>query len=262
MNTKMIQSNKKISIIIPIYNTEAYLSKCLNSVLNQTHSNLEIICINDGSTDKSLDILNSIQDPRIKIISIDNHGVGYARNLGIKEVSGDFIIFIDSDDYVEKTYCEDMLRNQIKYNSDLVYCGHFTRTPDGILRKRWLPKTLYTKNPMADRLKITRHLVVTKKLFKAEIIKENNIQFDTTLNYAEDSLFLVQYLTFCKTASGVNKQLYSDITNPKSLCRNTEYKERRKRDLANSFAKIREIIQKHSSNTTIKSAIKKTKRYF
>ena len=240
----MINSNKKISIIIPIYNTEAYLSKCLYSVLNQTYSNLEIICVNDGSTDKSLDILNSIQDPRIKILSIDNHGVGYARNLGIKEVSGDFIIFIDSDDYVEKTYCEDMLANQTKYDSDLVYCGHFTRTTDGVLRKRWLSHILYTRHPLADRLKITRHLVVTKKLFRASIIKENNIEFDTTLNYAEDSLFLVQYLTFCKAASGVNKQLYNDIINPKSLCRNVEYKERRKRDFDNSFAKIREIIQK------------------
>ncbi len=264
----MIQSDIKISIIIPIYNTEQYLNKCLNSVCNQTYTNLEIICINDGSTDSSLDILRSIQDERIKIIDITNHGVGYARNLGIKEASGEFMIFIDSDDYVEKDYCERLLENQIKNSSDLVYCGHFTKTPDGVLQKKWVPIVLHTKFPVRDRLKITRHLVVTKKLFKTSIIKENTIEFDTTLNYAEDSLFLVTYLTFCKDATGVAKELYTDVVNPKSLCRNSAYKERRKRDFANSFKKINQLIdiynEKHTvtSSSVYRSVTKRSNKYF
>lgn len=261
----MLNSTIKISIIIPIYNTERYLNKCLMSVLNQTYTNLEVICINDGSTDNSLTILNSIKDNRIKIINIDNHGVGYARNLGIDKASGEFILFVDSDDYIESDCCEKLLISQIENSSDIVYCGHFTRTFDGRLQKKWLPSLYLSKQPLVDRYKLTKYLVVTKKLFKTSIIKDNCIKFDTQLNYAEDSLFLTQYLVFCKSASGVKQCLYTDVINPKSLCRNHEYKERRKKDLAISFTKIDKIIKENTKPITTShhnTIIKRSNKYF
>lgn len=104
---------KLVSIIIPVYNVEKYIEKCLNSAINQTYKNIEIIAINDGSNDKSLDILNKYEkkDNRIKVISIQNSGVSAVRNLGIKEAKGEYIFFLDSDDYIK----DDLIENLTKY---------------------------------------------------------------------------------------------------------------------------------------------------
>lgn len=93
----------EISVVVPVYNVETYLEECLNSIINQTFSDIEIICINDGSTDSSLDILNdySKKDDRIKIINQENKGLGATRNKGIDLAKGKYIFFIDSDDYIE-----------------------------------------------------------------------------------------------------------------------------------------------------------------
>lgn len=249
----------KVSIIIPIYNTELYLEKCINSAINQTHKDIEILCVNDGSTDKSLEILNKFDDERIKITDIENHGVGYARNLAISQATGDFIIFLDSDDYIEKTCCEDLLKNQKENNTDLVFCGHYTKTPEGELCSQWAPTITYSKTPIIDRYKITKYLVVTKKLFKTSIIKEHNIQFDITLHYAEDSLFLIQYLSHCGNISGIKKMLYTDVANPKSLCRNSEFKQRRQIERKRAFEEIAKITIKYDSKRPMAVSCRRNK---
>lgn len=251
-------SEVKISIIIPVYNTELFLNKCIDSVLNQTYKNIEVICVNDGSTDKSLEILKSYNDERMNIISIDNHGVSYARNLALDMVTGDYIIFIDSDDYVEKTYCEELINNLTENSSDLSYCGHTTKNRNGKLIKQWTPQLLQTNTPIDDRFNITKFLVVTKKLFKTSIIKEFNIKFNIELHYAEDSLFLVQYLTHCKSVSGINRMLYTDVVNEKSLCRNPKYKARRRFELDKSFKIINSIIDDYKKKH---NDIKPNKKY-
>lgn len=117
-----------ISVIIPCYNTEKYLSKCIESVLNQTYSNLEIILINDGSTDNSLAIMQKYakENKKISIIDQQNKGVAYSRNLGISAANGEYVIFVDSDDFVSKYYCE-ALYNAIQENkADIAMC-HVTK---------------------------------------------------------------------------------------------------------------------------------------
>ena len=101
----------KISVIIPVYNTEKYLEQCLESVINQTYKDLEIICVNDASTDNSFDVINeySKKDSRIKYINFEtNKGVSAARNVGLEAATGDYICFIDSDDWIEQTQTETM----------------------------------------------------------------------------------------------------------------------------------------------------------
>ncbi|HHT99528.1 MAG TPA: glycosyltransferase family 2 protein [Acholeplasma sp.] len=102
----------KISVIVPVYNTSKYLEKCLNSIRNQTYENIEIIVVNDGSTDNSLDILNEIskKDKRIKVISQENGGLSKARNTGLEHATGSYVGFIDSDDYIDPNMYETMLR--------------------------------------------------------------------------------------------------------------------------------------------------------
>ena len=252
-------SESKISIVIPVYNTEKFLNKCIDSVLNQSYKNIEIICINDGSTDDSLKILESYKDERLKIESIDNHGVSYARNLALDKITGDYVAFVDSDDYVEEDFCKNLLDTLTQNNSDLSYCGHATRERDGKKIRQWTPTLLQSNTPVDDRLNITKFLVVTKKLFKKSIIDEFHIRFNVELHYAEDSLFLVQYLTHCKTVNGISKVLYNDVVNSKSLCRNSKYKFRRRFELNKSFKIINDIIKDYKKKNIIKP--KKKYRY-
>ncbi len=112
----------KISVIIPIYNSEKYLSECLESIINQTFKDIEIICINDGSKDNSLNILNEYlkKDNRIIIVNQKNSGVSSARNKGIRLSTGDFISFIDSDDYLDLNVYEKCVQRIIRDNSDII----------------------------------------------------------------------------------------------------------------------------------------------
>lgn len=115
----------KFSIIIPIYNVEDYLSKCLDSVIEQTLMDIEIICVNDGSKDKSLNILQqySNNDNRIRIISKENGGLSSARNAGLKVAKGDYICFLDSDDYAEPNLCERLYTEILEYKPDIIAFG-------------------------------------------------------------------------------------------------------------------------------------------
>jgi len=114
--------NIKISIIIPVYNSEKFLNRCLDSIVNQTIKDIEIICINDGSTDNSLSILNDYakNDKRISIINISNHGAGYARNKGLEKAKGDYIGFCDSDDYVDLNYYETLYNYSLQQKYDII----------------------------------------------------------------------------------------------------------------------------------------------
>ncbi len=115
----------KISIIVPVFNTEKYLKLCLNSILNQSYQNLEIICINDGSTDNSAEILKtySNKDQRIKVFTQENSGLSAARNLGLAKSTGDYVTFVDSDDEIESEMINTMINNLQNTNSDLAVCS-------------------------------------------------------------------------------------------------------------------------------------------
>lgn len=116
--------NELVSVIIPVYNVQEYLDKCISSVINQTYKNIEIIIIDDGSTDNSLSICKkySAADKRIKLISKKNSGISATRNLGLKETNGEYIFWVDSDDYVADYAIEELYRNIKKYNCDMSIC--------------------------------------------------------------------------------------------------------------------------------------------
>lgn len=118
--------NPLISVIVPIFNMGKYLEQCLRSIATQTYANLEILCIDDGSTDNSLDICNEFSsiDPRFQTIHIKNSGVSYARNIGIENANGKYISFIDADDYIEPDFYEYLFSIIEKYSVDISYCGY------------------------------------------------------------------------------------------------------------------------------------------
>ena len=119
----------KISVIIPVYNVEKYLKECLNSVINQTLKDLEIICVNDGSIDNSLKIMKeyALKDPRIKILSQKNQGVSEARNFGIKNATGEYVAFLDADDCVSLDFYEKLYTKAKETNSDIVVSEYMYR---------------------------------------------------------------------------------------------------------------------------------------
>jgi len=128
----------KISIIIPIYNLVKYLAKCLDSVINQSYKNLEIILINDGSTDGSDEIINeySVKDKRINAMNIDKHGLSYSRNIGLKKATGKFIGFVDGDDFLENDMYENLLKTLLDFNADIAQCAHYNINENGKIKQK------------------------------------------------------------------------------------------------------------------------------
>lgn len=197
-----------LSVIIPVYNVEEYLSECLESVVSQTLRDIEIICINDGSSDRSLEILQAFakKDARIKVVNQQNKGVAAARNAGLKLVTSDYIAFLDSDDYLEKNAYELALQ-KIK-NSDLVIFGTqvfgiSNKKMEGYLRLSYKGRYNFHNPNVYTRINVC----TWNKIFKTQIIRENNIEFPEGLCF-EDDAFVYKYISFVSTVYFLDEKLY------------------------------------------------------
>ena len=195
---------KKISIIVPIYNEEENLRKCIESLINQTYKELEIILINDGSTDKSKEIIESFKDKRIIAIDKKNTGISDTRNKGIDKSTGDYIMFVDSDDYLELNCIERLIETAEKENSEIVMFNYYLETPSKRIEIK-LPK-IEARNLKEDKDLLTKiHLGPCTKIFKAELIKDN--LFPLNLKY-EDVPFVVEAVIKAGKISFVPNYLY------------------------------------------------------
>lgn len=212
-----------ISIIIPVFNNERYLSKCIDSVIEQTFQNWELIIINDGSTDGSKDIINyySEIDDRILAFHFDNRGVSRSRNFGIEKAKGEFITFIDSDDYVKPYYLEKLITSIIYNNSDLSVCDVLEVYNDhGRIIKSL--DTIKNSVSIVNSQKVLDDLLYHKikngyccaKLFRKSLIKS----LFESYSYCEDVLFLVNYLADNElTISVIHESLYVYVKNDNSV---------------------------------------------
>ena len=187
--------NKNITIIIPLYNKEKYIYKCLNSILLQSYGFYEVLIIDDGSTDNSAKICEEFysKDKRFKYFSKENGGVSSARNLGIEKAKYDYIVFVDADDYIE----EDYLKSLTEYECDLVVEG-FKKDENGFFSEFHIFNEECNKNQMLKylmRKEIANIFSVPYlKLFKLEYIKNNNIRFNEKISFGEDFDFVLKYL--------------------------------------------------------------------
>ena len=194
--------NNLVSIIIPVYNAEKYLPKCIESVLSQTYKTFELILINDGSSDNSAEICATYaeKDSRIKPIHQKNAGVSAARNRGISEANGEYICFIDADDWIEKDYLDHFISNIELSYSDFIISGYtYDYEKSGKVIKYDPPKKnaqLYEDIKILIPSLIDNKMLksVWSKLFKLSIIKKYKIHFDTTISYSEDVVFCWTYL--------------------------------------------------------------------
>ena len=179
-----------ISVIVPVYNVETYLERCIRSILTNTYKDLEIICVNDGSKDSCLKILECLakEDSRIRIINQENQGVEIARNTGIKESRGDYIAFIDSDDLIHPQYFETLLNCMEKKSADVVICGC-----QPFFEKEKLPLTLHKHIPYIRlsseqffKSYYARHMVWGRLFRKKDL---EGLWFVPGIQYSEDTLY-------------------------------------------------------------------------
>lgn len=196
---------KGISIIVPIYNSEKYLNKCIDSLINQTEKNIEIILVNDGSTDNSEEIIKEYKDKRIKYYKNKNQGIGKTRNFGIEQATGSYIMFVDSDDYIEKNACEKMYNKAVNENLDVVLCDFYKEYDNGNIEE------IHTNSFNNSSLKenpniITDYLCPWAKIYDRKLIIDNNIKFVENLKY-EDAPFVIKALCTAKKIGKIDECL-------------------------------------------------------
>lgn len=207
---------KMISIIVPMYNCEKNINECINSILEQTYLNFEILLINDGSNDKTLEICKKfkLKDCRIKIFSQTNSGPSSARNYGIEKSNGKYIMFIDSDDVLDKYMLEKMLHRIEKDKTDLIISNYYywyenNRKNNVIFDNKdsvYYQKDMFLK--ISELSYTERFNPLWNKLYKYEIIKKYNIKFDNDLRCGEDLKFNIDYLEKCLSFSTISEFLY------------------------------------------------------
>lgn len=196
-----ISPNSKVSIIVPIYNTAKYLPKCLDSIINQTHQNLEIILVDDGSTDDSKKIADRYtkKDKRVKVIHQKNQGQSAARNTGLSKATGDYISFIDADDEIKKSFIQNLL-STYSDNTSLSVCGiHYKRLRQKTTNDVYI-NTLRSRHKRESKAAYILYLLAidgrmyssVNKLYRTKIAKK--CSFDKSLNFAEDTKFVLDYL--------------------------------------------------------------------
>lgn len=209
--------NNKISIIMPVYNTESYLQRALDSIINQTYKNIELLCIDDASTDNSLSILKSYsyKDDRIKVIEFkENQGQGIARNYALKIATGDYIMFLDSDDTLELDACELAINQIIQNNNDFVFFNFKAFYPNNKVIQGDILKPLLREennsniNPTKLKINMFHSLYVVMGIYQKSFILDNNILFNTS-KLCEDDIFYTKCWLFAKDISIINKPLYN-----------------------------------------------------
>ena len=204
----------KISVIIPVFNVENYLSRCLDSVINQTLKDIEIICVDDGSTDNSFNILNDYKnaDDRIQVYQQENGGHSAATNSGLKHVNGDYIFFVDSDDWIELDALEKLYNNVIENDSDLVLYDSIEHLPENQFRERRYGILNELKNDVFDyksekRLILNSFYVQWSKLYKTSFFRQHNLKLPDFRLY-EDIGLNVTAITFAKRITYLPEILY------------------------------------------------------
>ena len=238
-----------VSIILPVYNAQSHLNRCLGSICAQQYEDLEIIVINDGSKDQSLPVCEEFRkkDSRILLVDKANSGVSDTRNLGLKLASGKYVQFVDSDDYIAPDYTARLVEAAEQSGADLVISPYTMVIPAGaskpeqVLEKiqddlgvmhvarppetreyGFLPAGIYDKDTFALRLMDKPasyfYSVLWNKLYRRDLLTRNDIQFVSEMHWAEDLVFNLRYIQYAETFVSIGKAGYYYVQNPQSIC--------------------------------------------
>ena len=242
-------SKPLVSIILPVYNAQNHIARCLESICAQSWQNIEVIVLNDGSKDQSLPVCEAFRakDERIVLVDKANSGVSDTRNLGLKLASGKYVQFVDSDDYIDPDFTEHLVTAAEQNNADLVIAPYKMVIPAGASKPEqvldklqdelgvmtvarppevreygFLPAGVYTQDEFA------RHLmdkpasyfygVLWNKLYRRDLLVDHQIQFTSEVRWAEDLVFNMQYLEYANVLVSIPEAGYYYVQNPQSIC--------------------------------------------
>ncbi|MDR0300032.1 MAG: glycosyltransferase [Streptococcaceae bacterium] len=225
MEKTKFNSQPLISVIIPVYNVKKYLMECFDSIQHQTYSNIEIILIDDGSTDGSSEICDELKnsDSRVKVIHKENAGLGFARNSGLELAIGKYVCFIDSDDFVTSDYIQKLYVAIESSEATVAYCGYYDYYSEKNFKKneRYYDNVVFEGNeigkvlagmigaPPEEKKIAYQSMSACFSLYRMKIIKENNLHFYSERELAsEDILFNVEYLVHAKKVVCISDALY------------------------------------------------------
>lgn len=238
-----------VSIILPVYNAQSHLARCVGSICAQTYRNTEIIILNDGSKDQSLPVCEEFRqkDPRILLVDKANSGVSDTRNLGLKLASGKYVEFVDSDDYLDPDFTERLVAAAEENEADFVIAPYKMVIPAGASKPEqvldkiqdelgvmsvarppevreygFLPAGVYDKDTFALRLMDKPasyfYSVLWNKLYRRDILTGNDIQFVSEMRWAEDLVFNLRYIQYAERFVAIDKPGYYYVQNPQSIC--------------------------------------------
>ena len=238
-----------VSIILPVYNAQSHLARCVGSICAQTYQNIEIIILNDGSKDQSLPVCEEFRqkDSRILLVDKANSGVSDTRNLGLKLASGKYVEFVDSDDYLDPDFTERLVAAAEENEADFVIAPYKMVIPAGASKPEqvldkiqdelgvmsvarppevreygFLPAGVYDKDTFALRLMNKPasyfYSVLWNKLYRRDILTGNDIQFVSEMRWAEDLVFNLRYIQYAERFVAIDKPGYYYVQNPQSIC--------------------------------------------
>ena len=232
-----------ISIIIPVFNCESYIERCLNSIVNQDYKNLQIIVINDGSTDHTLEKASLIEDNRIQLITTQNIGVSRARNMGLSLAVGDYVMFVDADDWLNPHAVQVFLNAIHKYNYDFIISEYSREICVTNLKVYYSDEDCQTLSSAEACRKIINPFgfygSVWAKIFNNEIINRYNLKFNEQIEVGEDLLFTFNYLKCSNKVGYLNVETYNYYNNKNSVL-NTISEEKLNRRM--DILKVYEIL--------------------
>ena len=241
-------NNPLVSIIVPVYNVQNSVARCLESICAQTWKNIEIILVNDGSRDESFSVCEQFRekDPRIVLVDKSNSGVSDTRNCGMTLASGKYVQFVDSDDYIEPDFTERLVTAAETNNADLVIAPYWMviptnsckagqalenlqenlgieeKRPDDVREYGFLPEGIYDRETFALRLMEKPasffYSVLWNKLYRRDILVDNHLQFTSEVRWAEDLVFNLEYILYANVFVSIPKAGYHYVQNPQSIC--------------------------------------------
>lgn len=209
----------KISVVVPAYNCQGAIERCINSIQNQTYKNLEIIVVNDGSTDNTESLLHEIQeqDERVKVISIPNGGVSHARNTGIDNATGDYITFVDSDDYIDEEMYETLIGLIKKHDVKIAHCSYKNVDGETIVSVGDTGKVTVQNHDEAMMCLLSGRLFsggIWNKMYEKDLF--NEIRFDESIRINEDVLANYELFNLIDKSVFIDKAFYSYVVNNES----------------------------------------------
>lgn len=249
-----------VSVIVAVYNANEYLENTIKALMEQSYKNIEIILIDDGSSDASLQTCNlySKKDNRIIVIHQENKGPGSARNRGIIASRGEYLVFVDSDDYVSPNYVENLLVAILKNNYDVAIAGFYKRYSDGSTQKNLAEETSSEKKDLSQEIEyLVKNALIQGpcwKIFKKEIIILNNVIFHESWKYGEDSYFVYNYLQYVNSWTSIPvADYYYEIRNSDSL--SNKFTREKIRNSIELMKLLKQLCQENEKNVWMNEMI-------